>query len=339
MSPNVLTLAVTPGKHSSTYPISPAYGSIFLRTHIIPLPNPICSPFTRTHGSYGSKAPRGQGRSSHEYHNLTFRPSSRNAGISAIPWAVKSTNPLSSTVNVWESTTPPLQLDAPRTTGKCSSRAYRLTALQPSNQQMAFNPFFDTIRQNLELSRGATSHDDNGSKGSGIPLKLPKKVRERVGELPFEWLRSIARKSGKVKAIHELSEESSSSGSEVEMEDLPPSSSPEETSSTNSSAEDLTRALATQFYGIELGEQRRLMGVMEHHSKESDVVGPGPSMTSRAASSIGAPVLTSIPATRSFSYSGVPSTLPTKRTGKKKKSSHIFPFSITAGVEKGTKNR
>ncbi|KAI0073817.1 hypothetical protein K474DRAFT_1567419, partial [Panus rudis PR-1116 ss-1] len=121
-----------------------------------------------------------------------------------------------------------------------------------NGHQMAFNPFFDTIRQNLELARGAQSHDSKGGSGNGqdgIALRLPRRVRRR--ERP----------------------------------------SSESTSPTNSSAEDLTRALAMQFYKIELGEQKRLMGVMEHHSKES---------------------------------------------GVKKET---FPYSITAGVEKGDKNR
>ncbi len=56
---------------------------------------------------------------------------------------------------------------------------------------MAFNPFFDNIRQNIELSGGRGS-------GEGIPLKLPRRVRRRVEELPFEWLREIGRRSGTV---------------------------------------------------------------------------------------------------------------------------------------------
>lgn len=54
-----------------------------------------------------------------------------------------------------------------------------------------------------------------------------------------------------------------------------------------------------QFYRIELAEQRRLMGVMEHHSKESG----------------------------RFVEEGIT------------QASLTFPFSITAGVEKGAKNR
>lgn len=65
--------------------------------------------------------------------------------------------------------------------------------------------------------------------------------------------------------------------------------------------EEGTEALAMQFYRIELAEQRRLLGVMEHHSKES-----GP--------------------TSSEHHGG-------------NKGPLNFPYSITAGVEKGAKNR
>ncbi|KAG1874178.1 protein-tyrosine phosphatase-like protein, partial [Suillus tomentosus] len=40
----------------------------------------------------------------------------------------------------------------------------------------AANPFFDTIRQNLELSQGITER---------IPLRLPRRVRRRIKDLPF----------------------------------------------------------------------------------------------------------------------------------------------------------
>jgi len=87
-----------------------------------------------------------------------------------------------------------------------------------------------------------------------IPLKLPPEVRARRDDLPFDWLKQIVDKAD---------------------------------------VEEGTESLAMQFYMIELREQRRLMGVMDHHSKEA-------SHTSQKVS---------------------------------------FPYSITAGVEKGTKNR
>ncbi|KZT42753.1 hypothetical protein SISSUDRAFT_1116753 [Sistotremastrum suecicum HHB10207 ss-3] len=89
-----------------------------------------------------------------------------------------------------------------------------------------------------------------------IPLELPPTVRARSHELPFAWLRRIAQKDA-----------------DEEME-----------------------ALAMQFYRIELAEQRRLVGVMDHHSSEGTV--------------------------SHMENQTVP-----------------FPFSITAGIEKGTKNR
>jgi protein-tyrosine phosphatase len=67
-----------------------------------------------------------------------------------------------------------------------------------------------------------------------------------------------------------------------------------------------TEALAMQFYRIELAEQRRLLGVMQHHSKES-----GPSGLSD----------------------------PQLPKGNKGAETLDHPFSITAGIEKGAKNR
>lgn len=93
---------------------------------------------------------------------------------------------------------------------------------------------------------------------------------DRQHELPFEWLREIARKGAADNVI-----DGSPNGES--MQDL-----------------------AMQFYRIELGEQRRLMGVMDHHSRESTTV------VDAVGDQVAPP---------------------------------YFPFSITAGVEKGTKNR
>jgi len=60
-----------------------------------------------------------------------------------------------------------------------------------------------------------------------IPLTLSETAMARVQELPFSWLRDIASHAGEG---------------------------------------DSTEALAMQFYRVELGEQRRLQGVMDHHS-------------------------------------------------------------------------
>ncbi|KAI0791825.1 hypothetical protein C8Q75DRAFT_805424 [Abortiporus biennis] len=259
---------------------------------------------------------------------------------------------------------------------------------------MAFNPFFDNIRQNLELSRGAGASDER-NKSSGIPLKLPRRVRRRVGELPFEWLRGIARKSGKTRGasdetdddIESVTSSSDEMVSESELSKSAPvisgsipvnmprrrktstTKSSRSTSPSNSSAEDLTHALANQFYKIELGEQRRLMDVMEHHTKESGFIVSGPShlmgksnssMSYNAAMAANLGVFTG--ANRSASYSGTGSTSmavnqsttntpresarPSSPDKKKRfkntqqsSPSTVFPFSITAGVEKGIKNR
>ncbi|TFY57587.1 hypothetical protein EVJ58_g6930, partial [Rhodofomes roseus] len=82
------------------------------------------------------------------------------------------------------------------------------------------------------------------------------------------------------------------------------------------SAEDLARELELQFYRIELGEQRRLMGVMEHHSLESQ---PGTGDVGAGAAGV-VPVVSGDP-------------------GEKAMEEEDFPFSITAGLEKGNKNR
>jgi protein-tyrosine phosphatase len=68
---------------------------------------------------------------------------------------------------------------------------------------------------------------------------------------------------------------------------------------TSADVEEGKETLAMQFYKIEVAEQRRLMGIMEHHTRETMVV----------TSDMGA-------------------TPPSN-----------FPYSITAGVEKGAKNR
>ncbi|CAE6407664.1 unnamed protein product [Rhizoctonia solani] len=100
-----------------------------------------------------------------------------------------------------------------------------------------------------------------------IPLALSQDVISRKDEIPLTWVREIVENSDREKGIE---------------------------------------ALAMQFYRIELGEQRRLQGVMSHHSNESR-------------------------ATHNNVYQEPDS--PTDTT------QDPFPFSITAGVEKGAKNR
>jgi tyrosine-protein phosphatase 2/3 len=120
-----------------------------------------------------------------------------------------------------------------------------------SSASVAANPFYDNIRQNIELSQGVDTR---------IPLLLPQEIIARKNDLPFKWLRDVV---------------------------------------DNNIKDETGELLAMQFYRIELGEQRRLQGVMEHHSTESGHKSDsGPS-------------------------AGVDG----------------YPYSITAGIEMGTKNR
>ena len=126
----------------------------------------------------------------------------------------------------------------------------------PSRETSSFtaaNPFYDNIRQNVELANGI---------GDKIPLLVPDHIFSRRDDLPSQWLRDLL-----------LQAETADHGAEM---------------------------LALQFYRIELGEQRRLQGVMSHHSRQHDNTRPV----------------------------DPPSTAPAQ-----------FPFSITAGIEMGTKNR
>ncbi len=257
-----------------------------------------------------------------------------------------------------------------------------------SSVQVAFNPFFDTIRQNIELG----NRDAKAAHGEGIPLKLPRRVRQRVGELPFEWIRQIARKSRRVTDSSSTTEDSDSSASDLDVPgeqstsgpeivgsgapSRPPrfdamarrsppksrSSSPSQpipipltrtrpdaSSSSPSSptpsshslsppdAEELTRSLEAQFYNIELGEQKRLLGVMERHSLESGkVIQEGGGVRGAlGAFPQGKPVqgkpLASATTVSQVDAEGAAA------VGEEAASS--FPYSITAGLEKGAKNR
>ena len=78
-----------------------------------------------------------------------------------------------------------------------------------------------------------------------------------------------------------------------------------------------------QFYRIELGEQRRLMGILQHHSSESGRV-----LTSSSLGSLSSEEILEAPVTRVR-----------RHKPKLHRTEVSFPYSITAGVEKGTKNR
>ena len=86
-----------------------------------------------------------------------------------------------------------------------------------------------------------------------------------------------------------------------------------------------------QFYKIELGEQRRLMGVMEHHSKESTTV-PA-SVQSQSYGTISESDEERTEEEDNGEREGG------EREHEREREEEAFPFSITAGVEKGTKNR
>ena len=146
------------------------------------------------------------------------------------------------------------------------SNSSRGSRLQPAN------PFFDNIRQNLELS-----HDGISER---IPLNLPETVTARGEELP-SWLRGLVTAPGK---------------SSMDR-------------------------LADEFYKIELHEQKRLQAVMDWHTKESGSQMPSLLIKSGEKDDIRRVVAEASPLS--------------PKAGDK----DYFPFSITAGVERGTKNR
>ncbi|KAI0668741.1 hypothetical protein C8Q78DRAFT_243340 [Trametes maxima] len=273
------------------------------------------------------------------------------------------------------------------------SGAYgRNSSFSVPGRQVAFNPFFDTIRQNIELG----SRDSKGKEGEGIPLKLPRRVRRRVGELPFEWLRQIARKSRRVTESSSADDSDDTSGSDGDSGEegprslsvnlptttkaetspkplrfdvaarrsppksrssspaqpipipsssrcradptasIPSSPTPSSHSQSPSDADDLTRTLENQFYRIELGEQKRLLGVMERHSMESgSVIQEGSGVRG---------VIGTVPPAKSAEGKPLVDATVSERDPKTaasvgEEALASFPYSITAGLEKGAKNR
>jgi tyrosine-protein phosphatase 2/3 len=101
---------------------------------------------------------------------------------------------------------------------------------QSARGPTASNPFFDNIRQNIELAGSSTPTKPTAA--SSIPLVLPPAVRDHVDRLPLACLRTLAQRA--ISARDEVADE-----------------------------------LAQQFVDIERAEQKRLMGVMAHHAKES----------------------------------------------------------------------
>ncbi|KAG1722996.1 hypothetical protein EDD22DRAFT_962091 [Suillus occidentalis] len=147
----------------------------------------------------------------------------------------------------------------PKATFSLSTTTAANAALGTLAVTNAANPFFDTIRQNLELSQGITER---------IPLRLPRRVRRRINDLPFRWLQDIAGRSA-LRPSHSSSFPGEMSvGSGSESSDDPHDSDPD---SNDPDVEEGAETLAMQFYRIEVAEQRRLRSVMEHHARESEV--------------------------------------------------------------------
>ncbi|KDQ30254.1 hypothetical protein PLEOSDRAFT_1095875 [Pleurotus ostreatus PC15] len=199
--------------------------------------------------------------------------------------------------------------------------------------QPAYNPFFDTIRQNVELSHGITER---------IPLRLPRRIRQRIHELPFRWLQDIARKAEartppglSARSARTVTDVFPSSGSDSDVEFpsprlplLSPAADPDP-----ADVDEGTEALAMQFYRIELAEQRRLMGVMEHHSKESETtVGEHADKGKRSE------IHHEVEVDENLRERAVTLGHDSLSSIHEPKLDGDFPFSITAGVEKGAKN-
>ena len=151
-------------------------------------------------------------------------------------------------------------------TDRASGKLGKERRLQPAN------PFFDNIRQNIELSHGA-GHER-------ISLNLPRQTRDRAGDLPT-WLSELV----------------------------------------NMSDNDSAARLAEEFYRLELGEQKRLQAVMEWHSKQSGIV---------------------VDKHKDIEMKRKKPETPNEMAVDPKEDREpekYFPFSITAGVERGSKNR
>lgn len=150
------------------------------------------------------------------------------------------------------------------------------------------NPFFDNIRQNLELSHGGIIER--------IPLQLPPDARRRAHELPA-WLCELVTLSDKEAADK----------------------------------------LAQQFYTLERNEQLRLQALMDWHSKSSGGVLPATTQDDLGEKG----KETSWAQQKKRDQSDV-ERLELWRAGQQspdERGEEYYPFSITAGVERGTKNR
>jgi len=151
------------------------------------------------------------------------------------------------------------------------------STLQPAN------PFFDNIRQNMELSHGGIT--------DRIPLGLPKEISSRASELPA-FLAPLAIMSDK----------------------------------------DAADVLAKQFFQVELGEQKRLQAVMNWHTLDSGAM----TNEKQAHQDRGQRAADKEEVQRLASWGAA------QIAGERSPNDdgpEYYPFSITAGVERGTKNR
>lgn len=83
------------------------------------------------------------------------------------------------------------------------SNASGAAAAPMTTRVTASNPFYDNIRQHMELAGGITER---------IPLYIPKRILKRCDDLPFEWLKDITQWAGVVTADMEHGDNSSSRG-------------------------------------------------------------------------------------------------------------------------------
>lgn len=164
--------------------------------------------------------------------------------------------------------------------GAIDCEASNGSTLQPAN------PFFDNIRQNLELSHGGITER--------IPLLLAPEIASRARDLPkfLSDFMSMSEKDGADK-------------------------------------------LANQFYEVEVGEQRRLQAVMNWHTEDSGAgIGAGDQQTQQSKDKEEVDRLAAWGFSQLADASGRHSP-----TASGLDQENYFPFSITAGVERGTKNR
>jgi protein-tyrosine phosphatase len=189
--------------------------------------------------------------------------------------------------------------DRGRRTSAGSSDSPRAGAGEGDVLQPA-NPFFDNIRQNLELSHGGITER--------IALNLPPEIASRAHELP-SFLRDLVEK-------------------------------PQNETAT---------ILANEFENVERDEQRRLQSIMEWHSRglkridEAARVQRRKERSSRRMSIQGDAHGGEVPDRKSLRVQRTQSGMVHVKTFEPDEGSETpedyFPFSITAGVERGAKNR